>query len=393
LIQFLCKYIYDGRKKTRKMFTNLIHFEVFKHLPKLPDKVAVSSSYMVLHYEFVIGKNDGVGNYLVGVNSDGKLFINEIEVTSWWNPFSDYQLVGIISVREGVNVELFKFDDTLIYGILGFDYDFENSADKLVPVKIGGLMIHRYRVQGDLILNIQGDDAYFEEINQRLRVAVEEILRRIVLQRIVAILEDLGLAVERQETRLRIRSLPRWLDRKKEYSLVEKLEKYIVSKLDVRDLGAKLVSNRVSYNPDQEPLVIINTFIGLGAFGEIYLPIVVECNFSDELINSYASSILRSLDIKKSWNIVRVGRHFVRYYGYPQRITISTKFPDNEDYIIEIRTGTFYVDSGKIYIYHPEHGEVQIEVREPLTVFFTSTRIDRTFEDRLNYYTLKLLNL
>jgi len=395
LANFVYRYIAKGKKACRGLFTNSVHYTIFSNLPRYPYEIYVSRSYVALGYRFRIGRTDGASLYLIGVNSDRKLFINKLRQNylGYWNKICD------LIVDNGRTIPVYLTEDEEIYLVLGYEVDLETSDDKSIPRYIDDKRATRYRIQGDLVMEIFSGVDYYNGLRDVIGNRVERILNNIVAERIFTALQEAGFSATVVDEVTSASIILRCLSRDMKYEdikdAVDKITSYIMDAVDISDLGAK-------FNPDSrwnisgsEPEVGIWVREGRGTFGDRYTPIEITVFSNNPLVSRYVDEIMMNLRMDGDWHIARFGRHMVRYHGYPRRFTIMARLPKNldgeDEYIIPVETPLIYVDGGDLYVYHPEHGDARYNILESLAVRFESTQIDREFEDRLNYYALKKL--
>jgi hypothetical protein len=395
LVDFVYRYIAKGKRACKDLFTNSIHYTVFSNLPRYPYEIYVSRSYVALGYRFRIGRTDGASLYLIGVNSDGKLFINKMtqNYMGYWG-----KLFNLI-VDNGRTIPVYLTEDDEVYLTLGYEVDLETSSDKSVPRYVHDKRATRYRIQGDLVMEISSGVDYYNGLRDIIGNRVERILNNIIAERIFTTLQEAGFSSTVTNDVASASIVLRCLSRDMKYedikNAVDKIASYIMDMVDISDLGAK-------FNPDirwnvsgSEPEVGLWVREGRGAFGDRYTPIEITVFSNGSLVSKYVEEIMMNLRMDEDWHIARFGRHMVRYHGYPRRFTIMARLPKNMDgedeYIIPVETPLIYLDGGDLYVYHPEHGDAKYNILESLAVQFRSTLIDREFEDRLNYYALKKL--
>jgi hypothetical protein len=391
LANFIYTYIAKGKRACKDFFTNGIHYTVFSNLPRYPYEIYVSRSYVGLGYRFRIGKTDGASLYLIGVNSDGKLFINKLRQNylGYWN--KPFELI----IDNNRRIPIYVTEDDEVYLTLGYEVDLETSHDKSVPRYVNDKRATRYRIQGDLVMEISSGVDYYNGLRDVIGNRVGRILNNIVVERIFMALQEAGFSATVANGDIIIRCLSRSMKHDDIKNAVDKITSYIMDAVDISDLGAKFNPN-IGWNiGGSEPMVGLWVREGRGAFGDRYIPVQITIFSNNLLISKYVEEIMMNLRMDEDWHIARFGRHMVRYHGYPRRFTIMARLPKNSDgedeYIIPVETPLIYVDGGDLYVYHPEHGDAKYNILESLAARFESTLIDQEFEDRLNYYALKKL--
>jgi len=391
ITRFLYAHFNYGKKCVEKYFTNHLHYTVFKHLPALPDAVMVSREYAVFVYDYGSAKHC----YLFGLNSDQKLFINKLLARNPCMYDKIFELDCDLDGRESAKIPFFRTNDEYVRSLLGYEVDIEGMETKEIPQYDDGRFINTYRVQGDLVFVVEPAEFYNVSLRDIIANNVERILERICLERIAIVLQELGLSFRLGQGRVMVRALPSGADISKIERLGDKLIDYVVEYTNVSDFGAKIIRKEPWNVRDDEPEIAVQIFQGRREFGRRFRDFVIEIRISDFVVRRFVDHVMNDLDLSPSHNIIRFGRHLVRYHGYPQRFIIFTRLvrdANGEDqYVMQVQTEAVYVSGDTIYVYHPEHGQAEIAVKEPVTVAMRSTFVDSEFEDRLNYYTLKSL--
>jgi len=405
---FLSKSLFRGKKECKNLFTNKLHYAIFKNLPRFPVTVCVSPSYAVFVYEFKIGSNTGVGFYLFGVNSDSKIFINQLDNVVLDEAEKIFEIIPSFANEIKKPIIVYKISDKLIHNNLGYQVDLENESDKTIPryfnnfdiSKINKPLFERaylsYRIQGDIVMNISDSNDYFVELENRLGERIDNIITNIVLQRISAALGEIGISANVASDSLWFDALPRRLMWRESEEMLENLRNFLIDNVDIKDLEAKFVATdpfRINHENAEIALIVRE---GRVSFGDRFRTIVVEAFSSQGLLRKWTQKVISNVSMDKDWRILRVGRHLIRYHGYPNRLTISARlFQDidgNDEYIIPVRLDRVYVSAGELYVYHPEHGQNMYKIAEDISARFESTNVSRDFENKMNYYALKYLS-
>ena len=399
LISFVSYYLDVGKKALKKMFTNSIHYAIFSHLPNTPSAICFSDSYVIFVYQI----GEGYGVYLFGINSDGKIFVNKLPNNVIAENLSNMRKIAQLLASDNKRINVHRLEDKDIYRMLGYQVDLERLDNKVIPVYIGEEansnktmpLLRRayldYRVQGDLIMTIWDTDGYYEDLRERVGARVERILTNIALERVFLALQDAGIGASIGDDTLTITGVSRDLSRIEINEMLEKLAEYILASVDFSDIGARIYIN-VLDNQDQEvPGFEIWIMQDRGIFGSRYVPIRIGIRPNMPLVAKYTHEVIKGLKLEKEWRIARIGRHLIRYYGYPNRFTISAKLVGDDEYLIPVELRTHYILEGEMYFLHPEHNQIKVKVLEDISARFRSTNIDQEFENRLNYYALKQL--
>ena len=397
LISFVSHYLDVGKKALKKMFTNSIHYAIFSHLPNTPSAIVFSESYVIFIYQ--IGQ--GYGVYLFGINSDGKIFVNKLQ----GGAIPNTEKIAKLLAPNDKQINIYRIQDEEIYRMLGYQIDLEKMSEKVIPVynkqeiDESKPLLRRayldYRVQGDLIMTTWDVESYYQDLRERVGARVERIITNIALERVFLALQDANIGSTIGDTSLVITGIPRNLSRVEVDEMLEKLAEYILASVDFADIGAEIYINvldDLSLRHDQEvPRLELWIMLDRGEFGSKYIPIRISVTPNRPLVEKYVNEVIKGLKLEKEWRIARFGRHLIRYYGYPNRFTISTKLVNDNEYLIPVELRTHYISEGEIYFLHPEHNQVKVKVLEDVAARFRSTDIDQEFENRLNYYALKQL--
>jgi hypothetical protein len=333
--------------------------------------------------------------YVLGVNTDGKVFINKLRNFSG----ETSKLLYMFKRESNVEIPIYLIDDVDVYRYMGFGHDIECSEDKTIPKYHEGYMIDFYRIQGDIVFRISEEITYFENIRMILADQVERILTRVILQRIQAILAELGIS---SEITLRFgrevlvfRGFPRDMTIEEIRYYMERIFALLKRKLNVNDIANTVEFGNIFDTDQRNDEIRVDFFDERAGFGERFEPTIIRTAISRRTIIKFVNQIMNELKLELEDRIIQRGRHLIRYRGFPSRFTILTKLPGangvEEEYIIPIDLNIIHVVKGKIYMYHPEHGNMEINVAENLTIEIGSIMVDDDFEERLNYYAIKLL--
>ena len=399
LKHFLVKYLEGEKKATINLFTNAIHYNAVKSLQNVPECIYVTQNYAILVFKYVGRYTESQHYYLIGINSDGKLFVNKLRLFRGCAIKTLAYYVKRIGKDAETTFPIYLTTDEYVRESLGYQVDLETLEIKLIPIQDPADSRIAYRVQGDLVFHIRPENEFFEMLSRVITDRVEEILRRIILERIQNVLADFGISsrIVRRFRREAIifRGIPRDLSWPETQYYLNKIFGIIKKKLDHKDIADNITqANEFEIN-DENDEIGIDILTDRAGFQERFEPIIINVFFSRKVLQKFVSNIMNNLRLEPQEHIISLGRHLIRYYGYPSRFTISVKLPrdvnGNEDYLIPINLDLIHVVKGKVYLFHHEHGGEEIIMRENVTVLITHTEIDEDFENRLNYIALKLI--
>jgi len=391
----LYHYLRGEKNKAIRLFTNRIHFEIFKKLWNKPLAIYVSKNYIVLHF-----RGNGRSHfYVFGINSDTKLFVNKIR------DFDNYGARIIFEYHhdEDYNIPIYLVEDKDIRRAMGFEEDIENAEDKVIPKyrKNGDReeMVITYRIQGDLIFRISTEDNFLANIREIVIDQVDQILNRVILQRIQGILADLGISSQivrrfRREALL-FRAFPRDMSMEEIGYHLENLVEILKRKLNISDIAERI---KFTIGFDSDPMdhdIAINLFNERAEFGQRFEPTIIRVLINWRILDKFTNKIMSQLRLEPQDNIINRGRHLIRYYGYPSRFTILAKLPSangaEDEYIIPINLNVIHITKGKMYLYHPEHSSTEINIIQNIAGEITNVQLDDDFEERMNAIAIRLL--
>jgi hypothetical protein len=414
LLEFLMVYSRDKKEFLKHKFTSEIHYRVFRHLPYYLDHIVVSENYVVLCF-YREWKIKGYWNertirfnsyYVIGINSDGKLFVNKINTS----PYED-KLLGYLKLKNGKEIPVYFSNNAFVYNVLGFEYDLENSSVKTIPVYLNGNdIIRNYRVQGDLVLTVESVEKPYEDYISSVKHSIREqthgIITRIILERIADILNSYGFSVETRGNSIFFECLSRRLGYEEVNKRIDKICRLLNKELYVKDIAEKVrVQNlyghgsMYSYGYREDWEICIDVSRGRGIFGNQYENIEIDVHIASDIVNKFLDYIVKDLDVSKDDRVVYHGRHKIKYYGYPSRFTIISKLPlldingSENTFVFNVNIPIFYVSEGTLEIEHLEHGVMKYKVLRDMTVSFDSTRVHRDNDARFNHYALETLKV
>jgi hypothetical protein len=383
IADFLISFIHRKKYRTRRLFINDVQFDAVLRLGYNPNAILVTPNYLVLDYLVKGMYGEHHHYYVIGVNDDEKLFIQKTMIY-------DKDIVWLVEYRLSVtprNIfgKVFYLDrDDIVYQLFNYDVDVVNENIKSIP--IDGM--HRYRVQGDLVLEIiaSGDSSeqvYRDLIATSIREQIRNILRNIVFLRISEALAEKNISCQIREDHVVIDGIP-----KKPYSnrhdYAEKIDKYLNEAVYISDIAR-----------NHDDGVRIYAYIDRGIFDRNFCFATVRVDFDLELLNDFARMVVDQLDLPIDYRHVARGRHQIEYFGYPNRFTFKAQLPiDHEinSFIFNVNLDELYVARGLLHIKHPEHRAVTLEIVKDSVIRPLSTRTEIMYQARLNFYAIKRLH-
>jgi hypothetical protein len=403
---FLAEYRGGRRRRVRQLFTNDIHFEVFKHLPKRSAKVYVSKSYVVLEFHFKVrdrwAREDFTiheSYYVIGVNTDGKLFINKLER----RPAAEGLADTLVGWGRDV-VEFHATGDDSVAWVMGFNADLERGPIKAIPPPAAEeRTMWLIRIQGDLVMNVDICDdisaTYLRVLKGELGGHVAAALREVLLERIMLTLASRGITSERVRNRLIVEAVPRYKPHEYEDTVAQKILSLLERELYYQDLGLRLKLTKPSYyvDPVDNDTIKVQVSSDRGRYGSPYRPIAIEAEPSVAAVGRAVEQIMRGLHVEVGRRVVYHGRHKVTFQGYPSRLTISARLPINnldgleDTRVFNIGLGAYYIAPGPLEVTHAEHGTHRYQVTKGLVATFQGVRVAPDFDNRLSHYALKAL--
>jgi len=379
LARFVALAIAGRKKETEGMFTNDLHYEVFKHLKRRPDEVILAPSYVALIYRYRFRNREAKSVYFVGINSDGKLFINRVR----WEPLALSDLGGCMGVKVSLS------SDDKFREVMMFDYDAEGERIKSIPVP-GQRGSARYRVQGDLLLIVRpiesAHNEYFKLVKERLFWFIFRELRNVLIDRTSLLLASHGISTIRLQRRsgdeLLLEAIPRRLCFIKRAIMVERLSGLIRDELYCDDIDEITISN---INPVDEP----RNFR--------YAVYSIAPTPRSGSVMEIVDKVISELNPRAERRTIYFGRHKIVVSAYPLRLVATVNLPASDPEVgREPRIFTFvapalYVEPCEIEVSHPEHGTVKYDIVEPVEMSFANVEVHPDFVSRLSYYALKRL--
>ena len=333
-------------KALKLLFTSDVDYEICKR--------ALQNFIKVAHYDLRNPSNPYIllvsdGFYIVGVNSDGKLFCNMVEGDR-----------AISSVDSNDITKESSFDHTLV---LGYDYDSTHITEE-----------GAYRVQGDLVLQAIPNDK-------------DRMLERMYRFTLSSLIDALNHKTSRELT---IRAI-RLLSKLRLGCRVEVLSNF--GGFDVPCSHPKFYDSAVQYIVDKIRDVpkkyheAGNVCVTYDRGDILYFSVSFHSDpdYIRSLYNTHIQNVLKKVVYQKKEKTIIVGNHVIRALSYPTEAEIelpdlinggTVKFrvsfianPENsiitdEDIIIEHDehpTTRVTLESGKVYIIVPRFTSVSVE--------------------------------
>jgi hypothetical protein len=220
-------------------------------------------------------------------------------------------------------------------------------------------------------------------------------LENIILERISHILADHYISVTHGARDIVIWGLKRGLEWSKEEEIIGKIAKLIENELYYKDIGEALCIPKYgiySEKPDIRIVIVRDR----GVFGNPYLPIRIAVDVSDQCADKFVNEIMKDLRLEKDERTLFMGRHRIRFTGYPFRFTGMAKLPlnfvhENEEFMFTINLDRYYISEGDLEINHGEHGITKYKIMKDIFVAFRNTTVHMNNDSRFNYYALKRL--
>ena len=362
--------ILTGKKKKipKEYFTNEIHYDIFKSL-KRPTTLIFSENYLVLVFYHRANTY-----YLLGINSDSKVFINKMLHAP------DFTKVAVSVWNEKLRwaFTIGKTDDYHIRNKLDYHYE---------PEQILG-RYGTYRLQGDLTLTlIDSKDPYqdfLNEIANNIFWQVARVIHLRILERIRDVLLEHGITSEivrvnsPEGFHLRIPGVsPR-------YDSGKLIRKLIEKELYVSDIIPK------------EELHVETSLYGL--YGSPYYNLIINVHIFNwiDFITRFARKLVNDIDFQETLISFKAGRHHISYCGYPSRFTLSVKLPFNNEEsetLFTVNTDLRFFKGGKtLKIHHPEHGLSIFNIPRDSIGIFSNVAVHTDFNAQLNLHAIKLLS-
>ena len=414
LREFLKALLRFKMSKIKDLFTNEIHYKIAESLSEIPDVIYIAPHYVAL--EYFRAKEA----YVVGINSDKKLFINavpyDVDTTIGRvgrGKLLEWAYLLTFTVLGKKRVDFYKTDDREIYKCFGYDYDCR--IDGIKEIGKGG----RYRVQGDVVLSV--DELLDLDVKEALRSTISNAIRgwvhmfmlNVIGDRIVRILSSHGISAEVNNEYIQIWGVDDELYSKKK-TLSKALAKLIADELYISDIMQTEFKVKIRATPykrmpyqicitDAKGLrgIEITVFIrdapvnfGNAVYRSVGLRIdIILGSLVDYWADRIAESVLDDLEV--GWNEIYFNRHTIKYYGYPSSFSIEYEFPwiglPESRCIIPVVFQEYFAVDKEIILEHPEHGEARYKVAKPISFMVERVSNEDGFREKMNSYALKRL--
>jgi len=325
--------------------------------------------------------------YVVGINSDGKLFINKLASA----PRPDERLGS-----RGC-VELYAIRDETVTWVMGFDVDLEQSNVRSIPVEPRRV---RYRVQGDLVVEAEPiEDArrsYESELKWFLTSELERHMSTVLAQRASLVLSSRGISTSIRGERVVFEAIPRRTSSRRKEELVDKVGRLLSRELYYQDMGEELVERRFGESAGADK-VSMSIYLTAGTIGSGYEAYAIELKPSAVAVLRAVEEAMKSIEIDAGRRVIHFGRHRLEVDAFPPRLTLLLKSPARdpegleERLILSFQPSQLRIVPCELKVSHPEHGTVRYEVTQGLEVALGSVRTDPDFDLRLSHYSLKHL--
>ena len=314
--------------------------------------VAVLHNNIYVVLLFKNAKSACIDIYILGLQGSGKLFMHAFTCRppsiSWIaDVVMEYARSGRPVVRE-VRVDTVR-------GYLGFTYDaeFDREVDRLINAAVWRGVEALVRVQGDLVMSVYPRTVY--EYVVRLAVGqLTDVFINYCISRITEELDSLGI----------------------NYTVTHSGTIEVPLVVDSDELFGKLVD----YLRDKVPGCGM-----LGRNGRIEVTYVRRTELYDEIMHE----IVRRFEGLKGEYELRIGRHVVKYVGWPRDVLIALTNTALGRVAVYLSDEPDTILAEEVTITHPEHPPFHMKFARPVTLTFTF--VDNGSEDVENTVTLQKL--
>ena len=365
--------------------------------------IYVSQSYLVISFYRKLFTNR-VGNdkdlvsengyhYLLGFNSDGKLFINRIGN----RPF-EYDLPIVVLVGNG-SYDIASTKDGEIKILLGYDYDADGDGEVIID-KDGV-----YRVQGEIVISVHMFDSieeYYKFIVNRVKSEITDLVESIITDRIASILIDMGFNISiLRIDRIAIQNVQRCED-----TIYDKIKALSIALLEKIKKNFDVIDyNIVFENYSGNVCIDVNTeFYGdfsvcisysgvprfntrFNMYGDIFINVfhpsggILESKIVQDLYEQLKRVSRRDFKHVLGNHYIEVKNALSTNITYKPFIT-PLLIPFNE---IRLDNNLYYVDDkSEILISHKEHGICKIKITKPSNISITTTLIHENYHGEIN---------
>lgn len=425
LREFLYTYLNGNLPATKKLFSNKIYYHYFESV-NTRSRVFLKGIYISTNYIFLDFINDfGVDYYdeyyVIGINSDGKLFINPINSSPHSKKVAGIFKNYIDDYYTTEDIYIFSVSDEAIYKAMGYDYDAEGKINEIPhDQNIFKKNQHKkhlheesgygYRIQGDVILEItklfnSNDEMindYKRSIKNHLTESIHNFLSLIVMKRIQEILSAYYIHTEYINDRtLRIACSLRNYNEVQYNNITRIIARILYNNLDVSDITKIMIIKynkrmKIKYNKIDDAQFDSTITISLSRDSD---GIEIFTQLSEKVISNYIDKIFNELnptDLITDEHI-KIGRHNITFKSLRRNITVRTKLDindENNEIIIPIRLDEYWILPGKLKITHMEHGIHEYTIKYPLKGRFKNIDISNSpyeFNNKLTEIAINLL--
>jgi hypothetical protein len=338
--------------------------------------VYASPSYILYSAGLNIGGGLRYYHYVLGVDSDGKVFVNRVnEPPSWYD--REFPVAGSAAVR--------TTSDEHVRWALGYDVDLGDREE----AAIGGVgRPTRYRVQGDIVLRVEPPTATINYVNYRgvvehIRLLLLDVINRVLLDRGFSTAADReavmlwGLAPRRRAD-LYARAILEELARGLGELLGDARVNQRTHMIDVNGGGFEgyiIWVREARASPDSRSHITIAVIRGPG-----------ENRLEEEIRRGALEALNNTAPVNMEFNI---GNHYVKLCNVkplsfrlkPARQPLTL----NENTITVVNPLAFIsTPSTTIELYHREHGVKTVEVKDAYVISFGHVNTHPDYEAERN---------
>jgi len=361
--------------------------------------IRVSQSYLVISFYRKLYRvwdindkslvSDREYHYLMGFNSDGKLFVNRV-----LNRPTDYDLPIVVLVGNG-SYDIATTKDDEVRRILGYNYDVDGDSE--IVIDNDGI----YRVQGEIVISthmIDSIEDYYKWIIDRVKSEITDLVETLVTDRIAALLIDMGFNITTFGIdRITIQNVQRCEDtiddkiKTLSIALLEEIKKnFDVTNYNIEFKG---YSDSVSINVNTElygDFSVSISYSGVSRwnmYGDIFINVfhptggILESKIVEDLYEQLKKTNRRNFKHVLGNHYIEVKNALSTNITYKPPIT-SLLIPFNE---IRLDNNLYYVDKdSEIIVSHKEHGICRIKITKPSLILFTTTSIHENYQGEVN---------
>jgi hypothetical protein len=338
--------------------------------------IHVSPSYILYSAGLRIRGGRRYYHYILGVDSDGKVFVNRVNGPPLWYD-CELPVNGLATVR--------TTSDEQMRWALGYDVDLGDREE----AAIGGVDgLARYRIQGDIVLRVEPPTAMinyvsYREVVAHIRLLLLDVVNRILLDRGFSTVADReavilwGLA-PRRRARLYARAILEELARGLGELLGDVRVNWGANMIDVNGGGFEgyiVWVREARASPDNSSRITITVIRGSG-----------ENRLEEEIRRGVLEALNNTVPVNMEFNI---GNHYVKLHNVkplsfrlkPARQPLTL----NENTITVVNPLTFIsTPSTTIELVHREHGVKTVEVKDTHIISFGHVNTHPDYEAERN---------